>query len=548
MTEHEKQIRIRLRAIGNKLNAMIGEDKLEGYIEALGYDHSEKYVNQYENKQDKSTHEQEVYAESKYVQGRKDEIEKTYDALEKANDRFMELYKKLVATHKTIKSHENTIAELEAEEASTQNDRTDIKKEFVDKIKEQEGIIDEILFTLDQDLTTAESLQTKFDKLNDKDDLKAELDKLMESVKKRPEYVEKKAQEDAIVEEAKRESQRLREEQQAKAEKEAKEAAERAEAEKKRKADEEHAKEGEELEVATRHYGDVRYEISKELRSRAYEYMQENAKNSKLNEAINEYKQIRVKQITADVEAEKKSARAADAKSLDYEMDSGKKLVEKFFPENIPNLRERVDKIVELRDHVGTNPDVLDIDRHSTRLDQFSKMITVANEVAKLHHQTPRPGFFSRLFNTSYNKAYNREQASLDYFKEKLSRLDSDYVEKITGRGTCNEALDKEEMLDAFYDMKKREHATNDIMQVSQNEIRETAERDVKVFLVNALHNEKDPLETLNQYVKDNNAPAKDSQREQIVVEEANSLNKQSGENVKVNDAPVKVAENQKEM
>mgnify|MGYP003307025722 CR=1 FL=1 len=74
MTEHEKQLRIRLRAVMNKANTIIGDDKLEGYIEGVGYDHSDVYVDQYENKKDKSTHEQEVYAESKYVQGRKEEI------------------------------------------------------------------------------------------------------------------------------------------------------------------------------------------------------------------------------------------------------------------------------------------------------------------------------------------------------------------------------------------------------------------------------------------------------------------------------------------
>lgn len=37
-------------------------------------------------------------------------------------------------------------------------------------------------------------------------------------------------------------------------------------------------------------------------------------------------------------------------------------------------------------------------------------------------------------------------------------------------------------------------------------------------------------------------------EREQITIEEANTSNKQSRENVKVNDAPVKVVENQKEM
>lgn len=129
----------------------------------------------------------------------------------------------------------------------------------------------------------------------------------------------------------------------------------------------------------------------------------------------------------------------------------------------------------------------------------FGGMISYANQFAQMHHSTKEPGFFSKLFNTNYNKSYIAQKETLDKIKETLGKLpiSTDFIDKITGENTCKNPIEKEELVDIYNNAYKPEDPFN-----TSEQNMALAEAKAMTAIVYDAYFNKNPVESIDSYLK----------------------------------------------
>lgn len=176
-------------------------------------------------------------------------------------------------------------------------------------------------------------------------------------------------------------------------------------------------------------------------------------------------------------------------------------------------VNERVDDSLSIREREDKFYDVLNYYSSEIRFDQMDKdkadkvseIASIANRLSQIHYTAQKPGFFSRLFNTKYNKLYKSEEASIGFYKDILTsgcKLDPSYVDKITSEATCNEGINQDEFLDKFYEAGKS-YAPFDIINRTETQNEAIADNICKIEMVKAAVNGRNPVEAVGDYFKD---------------------------------------------
>ncbi len=513
-------------------------------IERLGRPFSENNLKALQNKQNKSADEEEYLEECKFVEKHKDE-------LKMAHQNYMETIYKIHSAFKDFVPLVNKYKELNGmlevlkEESEFQDRESDIKQ-LEEELSASRTEIDSNRLQLVNLYNKADGFLEKFNNLADKEVFETALKEHMAEFNIQNKTEEKRNSEKAIEEEKQKQAEKIKaEEEKQKAEREK----EWQKQQEKLKAEKQKAERDASIRTLTEEAEYYSFEKQETLNGYANEFLSEEVLNDPkkyfcngidreitLKEAFGIYKDLKQKIVAEGLKNGQEHLKNENSAEIDDGLGKASNLIDTCITDKT-NVRERAKQFGDIKDYTGVN---IDIER-GTGLDfaKYSELIGVTNGLAKLHNQTKKPGFFSRLFNTKYNQAYNREQEIIDSYKEKLinvGHIDSAFVNKITDKQTCYNGINKSELTECFYN-NVRKAQPNSILFRTEEDVKKIAENTAKMSIISDIYNGRSPVDTINRYFKNNEQYIKANNLQETVSDKDISngdLSKNKNERVRI--------------
>lgn len=232
-----------------------------------------------------------------------------------------------------------------------------------------------------------------------------------------------------------------------------------------------------------------------------------------LNEAVDAYKKDKLESLKESLKYQQNHIKEED----NYQAERG-------FNKAVNAVNDCVDEKLSIRERDGMFYDVLSYYSNEIRYDssdrnkisKVSEIAGIANRLAQIHSTSPKPGFFSRLFNTKYNKLYKSEESSIEFYKDILKgscKLDSDYIDKITNRDTCKDGINQEEFMNKFYEGMKT-YSPDNILFKNPDSLTKVCDNIAKIEMVKAAFNKKNPIDMVSNYFKEKDDKAKAKENE----------------------------------